>query len=129
MIGLITHVPFIIEHLSLRTILQQLSGAIKSVPFGYKCLICKGLGQNPHGFKKPNGEYYIEAHHVTPVSSLEKGTLAISNIITVCANHHRQLHYGNSELMENIEDKFVFKIDGQRVEVRKLRTNNRVDSD
>lgn len=29
-----------------------------------------------------------------PVAEGEIGSLAASNVITVCANHHRELHYG-----------------------------------
>ena len=29
-----------------------------------------------------------------PVSELEVGSLSASNIIIVCPNHHRELHYG-----------------------------------
>jgi hypothetical protein len=64
----------------------------------YRCMICDALGLNPIGFRKRSGEPYVEAHHVTFVSRLIPGTLAPSNIITVCANHHRQLHYGNARL-------------------------------
>jgi hypothetical protein len=39
-------------------------------------------------------EFYVEAHHVMPVASQEAGALAASNVMTVCANHHRQIHYG-----------------------------------
>jgi hypothetical protein len=89
---------------------------------GYKCLICDALGLNPIGFLKRSGEPYIEAHHVTFVSRLLPGTLGRSNIITVCANHHRQLHYGNAELLHNMDGEFVFKIDGVEVRVPKAAT-------
>ena len=29
-----------------------------------------------------------------PVSAGQKGSLAAANIMTLCANHHRQMHYG-----------------------------------
>jgi predicted HNH restriction endonuclease len=61
---------------------------------GFKCQICEALGNNPMGFAKKNGEPYVEAHHVMPVSTMEIGTLAASNIMTLCANHHRQMHFG-----------------------------------
>jgi hypothetical protein len=61
---------------------------------GYCCQICEALGQDPYSFKKPNGELYAEAHHVVPVSSKQVGAGAHRNVISVCANHHRQLHYG-----------------------------------
>src|SRR5690606_19022505 len=75
---------------------------------GYKCQICEAMGLNPYSFKKTNGEYYIETHHVNPVSKLKAGSLSTINLITVCANHHRQLHYGNVEIKENTNEFFLF---------------------
>lgn len=31
---------------------------------GYKCLICEQVGMPPLSFKKKNGQYYVETHHV-----------------------------------------------------------------
>lgn len=86
----------------------------------YKCLICEQLGENPHSFKKTDGTYYIEAHHVVPVAKKKKGSLSINNLITVCANHHRQLHHGNSKVIVNGNKRFVFEIDGREIEVMKI---------
>ncbi|MDQ2753507.1 MAG: HNH endonuclease, partial [Bacteroidota bacterium] len=61
---------------------------------GHKCLVCEAIGLPPLSFLKRKGDYYIETHHVEQVSTAKKGILSISNLITVCANHHRQLHYG-----------------------------------
>ncbi|TCN21084.1 HNH endonuclease [Mesobacillus foraminis] len=88
---------------------------------GFKCQVCEALGLNPYSFKKPNGEYYIETHHVIPVSELQAGSLSVDNLITVCANHHRQLHYGDVQLIENTDDKFAFSIDNRRLEVKKVK--------
>ena len=94
---------------------QKTTYAIKRDPVGnsvkkatgHKCQLCEALGQPPHGFKKRNGLPYLEAHHVIPVSELQIGSLAASNIVTLCANHHRQMHYGNVSV--EIQDK-VFEI-------------------
>ncbi|WP_375403988.1 hypothetical protein [uncultured Sphingomonas sp.] len=43
---------------------------------GYKCQVCEALGHDAMGFRKSNGELYVEAHHVTPVSELELGSLS-----------------------------------------------------
>lgn len=69
-------------------------GALVKKANGFKCQVCDALGLNPLGFRKPSGEFYIEAHHVMPVAALKIGALAPSNVMTVCANHHRQIHYG-----------------------------------
>ena len=83
---------------------------------GFKCQICEALGRDPFAFKKPNGEPYVEAHHVMPVSKLEKGSLHAANIMTVCANHHRQLHFGGVDV--TIEAAcFELEIDGHRISI------------
>ncbi|TKH04804.1 HNH endonuclease [Peribacillus simplex] len=86
---------------------------------GFKCQVCEALGLTPYSFKKPNGEYYIETHHVIPVSKLQIGSLSKNNLITVCANHHRQLHYGIVELIDNNHARFVFKVDDQVLVINK----------
>lgn len=83
---------------------------------GFKCQVCEALGQSPYSFTKPNGEPYVEAHHVIPVSSLEKGSLHAANVMTVCANHHRQLHYGGV-MMAITGMSFDFEIDGQKISI------------
>lgn len=88
---------------------------------GYKCQICDFIGESPYSFLKANGEYYIETHHVIPVAEEGAGVLGLSNLMTVCANHHRQLHYGNAVLVENDDEKFVFNVDGTVVVVDKFR--------
>ena len=87
----------------------------------YKCMICESLGQNPIGFKKRNGEPYIEVHHVVPVSRLQFGPLNLPNLMTLCANHHRECHYGIVEFLPSDNDKFVIKIEGQVLEIPKMR--------
>lgn len=86
---------------------------------GYECQICRALGQPPVGFDMQNGGRYVEAHHVVPVSRGEIGSLALSNIMTVCATHHRQLHFGKVEVA--IECKtFAVQIDGYCLNVARL---------
>ncbi len=86
---------------------------------GFKCQVCEALGNNPIGFLKQNGEPYVEAHHVMPVSSMEVGSLAASNVMTVCANHHRQLHYGGIKV--RISDKtFEFQIGCLPITIQRL---------
>lgn len=86
----------------------------------YQCQVCQATGQYPFSFKKTNGTHYIESHHVYPVSSRKEGVLGASNIISVCANHHRQIHYGNVKLLDDSEDFFVFEMDNERVEIQKI---------
>lgn len=83
---------------------------------GFRCQLCEALGQNPIGFKKANGEPYVEAHHVMHVSTKALGSLAASNVMTLCANHHREVHYGGITITPHAEV-FDVQINGQRVMV------------
>lgn len=85
---------------------------------GYRCQICESLGIDGLGFTKRSGGIYAEAHHVLPVSGLAPGSLGPSNVICVCPNHHRQIHYGRMTLAE-YADEFVFTLDGAAVRVRR----------
>lgn len=93
--------------------------------YDYECQICKKVGlNNPHGFKKRNGEYYIETHHFFPVSELKKGSLGLGNLMTLCANHHRQVHYGNIEIISSDEDFFILSIDNEQIRIKKKTTKS-----
>jgi hypothetical protein len=97
-------------------------GALVKKANGYKCQVCEALGLSPLGFKKKrDGVHYVEAHHVTPVSLRQVGSLAASNIMTVCPNHHRQLHYGDVTVSIATAT-FDLVIDGQAVTVRRPAT-------
>lgn len=98
----------------------SIANRVKSLS-NFKCLICESLGLNPHSFVKKNGEFFVETHHVHQVATLAEGVLRISNLITVCPNHHRQLHYGNSSLIEDEENHFKFVIDDSEVVVAKIK--------
>lgn len=89
---------------------------------GYKCQICEAMGLNPFSFLKPDDTPYVEAHHVMPVSSREKNVLSANNIITVCANHHRQMHYGKVDVdWDKTTDKnFVFRIDDMTLKITRI---------
>lgn len=88
-------------------------GALVKKANGYKCKICEALDHDPLGFKKKNGNPYVEAHHVMPVSKKQVGSLAASNVMTVCANHHRQLHYDPLVVVEITASTFDVTLDGK----------------
>ena len=113
-------IPRVKEIVSRRIERGNISKAVKKVN-NYKCQICKALGQNPHGFKKRNGEFYVETHHIIPVSELEQGSLGTLNLLTVCANHHRQLHYGDVKLIKNNKIYFEFAIDNEQIRINKMK--------
>ena len=110
--------PQVKEVISRRIERGKISLVIKKF-YDYKCKVCEVLGQNPRSFQKANGEYYIETHHIIPVANLTQGTLGISNLISVCANHHRQFHYGDIKIIENTNNKLTINIDGQTITVKK----------
>jgi len=111
--------PKMVERVSRRYERGQEGKEIKRLA-GRKCQINQALGLSPLTFKKTNGEYYCEAHHVIPVSTGQKDTLHPSNVICVSADRHRQLHYGNAKVVDIRDDEFEFLIDGETVIVPKL---------
>lgn len=89
---------------------------------GFRCQLCEALGSNPVGFRKRNGEHYVEAHHVTPVARAEIGSLSAANIVTLCANHHRELHYGDVCFVIS-DHYFTFTINGQDVMIPRAKVD------
>ena len=67
---------------------------------GWRCQLCSALGVPATGFITRSGAPYVEAHHVIPVSSGRSGVLKAENIMTVCPNHHRELHYGRAVVID-----------------------------
>jgi predicted restriction endonuclease len=110
--------PQVKEIISKKIERGKVSSQIKEI-YEYKCKLCEALHKHPLSFKKTDGVYYIETHHITPVSNLEKGSLGVSNLITLCANHHRQFHYGDIEVIENKPNQLKVKIDGQNTIIEK----------
>jgi hypothetical protein len=53
----------------------------------------------------------VEAHHVQQVSTRGAGVLAPSNVMTPCANHHRQMHFGCVSVVP-VKDGFEVDLDG-----------------
>ncbi|WP_288107411.1 HNH endonuclease signature motif containing protein [Limnobacter sp.] len=47
------------------------------------------------GFCMPNGRVFLETHHVVPLS--EGGIDTLANVVALCANHHREAHYGEKK--------------------------------
>ncbi|MEO6941014.1 MAG: HNH endonuclease signature motif containing protein [Candidatus Kapaibacterium sp.] len=88
--------------------------------FKYECLACNAMGLHLGSFLKQDGEQYVEAHHVIHVSKLVKGSLSASNIITLCATHHRQFHHGNVEATATTPEWFSFNIDDVEVKVPRI---------
>ena len=96
---------------------------------GYKCQLCEALGRDPLGFRKKDGNPYVEAHHVQPVSLQRTGSLSAANIITVCANHHRHLHFGADVRVDIHEREIHIRIEGRDVVLKRLVLHGHVEFD
>lgn len=59
-------------------------------------------------FAKKNGELYSESHHIIPLG--RKGSDDIKNIIILCPNCHKQLHYANVRYGRKYKNKMLVKI-------------------
>ncbi|MFD2034487.1 HNH endonuclease [Belliella marina] len=68
-----------------------------------KCEYCGELG-----FKLKNGESYLETHHIISLAS--QGSDKLENVIALCANHHRQAHFGSNA--EALEKEFIAILEG-----------------
>ena len=108
-----------VKHKLSKVIERGLIGALVKRANGFKCQVCEALGHEPIGFRKKSGDPYVEAHHVMPVSKREIGSLAASNVMAVCANHHRQMHYGGIDVTIK-PTSFEFEIDGMPVKTKRL---------
>jgi hypothetical protein len=86
---------------------------------GYRCQLCEVLGREPIAFQTSSGRSYAEAHHVIPVSRMERGSLSILNVMVLCPNHHRQVHHGDFVVQTDAEDHWIVKLDGARHKVEK----------
>lgn len=53
--------------------------------------ICERCGK-PAPFLRPNGEPFLEVHHVEPLA--EGGPDTVDNAVAICPNCHRECHYG-----------------------------------
>lgn len=110
--------PQVKEVISKRIERGKISSEIKKF-YQYRCKVCEALGKNPLTFQKVSGEYYVETHHIIPVANLLLGSLGVSNLITVCANHHRQFHYGDIKIVKNTGSTLILNIDGQTLTIEK----------
>jgi hypothetical protein len=111
--------PEVKERLS-KSIERGSIGTLVKKAMGHKCQLCEAMGKNPIGFLKRNGLPYVEAHHVMPVHKKEIGSLSASNIMTLCANHHREVHYGQVQITIS-ETTFDVLIDGETYQLKRLR--------
>lgn len=65
---------------------------------GGRCEFCGELG-----FPLPGGDRYLETHHV--IGLAQQGPDTVGNVIALCANHHREAHFGQNA--QTLERKFA----------------------
>lgn len=72
---------------------------------GRKCQICQ------YSFIMDNGNEYCEAHHIQYLS--EKGSQSSDNVVLLCPNHHRMMHYAHDSVFvgDLVDGKRKVKID------------------
>jgi 5-methylcytosine-specific restriction endonuclease McrA len=80
----------------------------------YVCQIC-----NYTPFITRTGQPYAEAHHIVPLHRLEPGSNSSQNVICVCANCHRRMHYGNVETISADDASITFIVDGMQKTVKR----------
>lgn len=51
---------------------------------------CEYCGRQ--GFLLPNGNHYVEAHHI--IALAKQGPDTLENVIALCPEHHREAHFG-----------------------------------
>ena len=74
---------------------SQLVARLKDA-YGCKCQLCNDEDWMP--IQKLDGKFYSEVHHIIPLAEElpEEETLdTLDNMIVVCPNHHKLLHYHN----------------------------------
>ena len=86
--------------------------------------VCQTCGCKP--FLTRTGKPYAEAHHVTPLHKLENGSMASQNVICVCANCHRKMHFGNVEIIKTTENDITFEINGSMITVRRNKLSAKI---
>lgn len=79
--------------------------------YDYECQLCSDEQKMP--IKKEDGTKYVEVHHIKNLSEEydEEGTLdRVDNLIVVCPNHHKMLHYHNGgyRKIKVVNDRLMF---------------------
>lgn len=87
--------------------------ALKSL-LGAKCQICGWSG-----FAKKDGDLFIEAHHIVQLSEQKEGSLCTDNVILVCPNCHREIHYGKNLNVSATKDLIEISLSSIKASIQK----------
>jgi hypothetical protein len=81
---------------------------------GCKCQICGW-----QGFKKYDSTDFIEAHHLAQISERKTDSLCTENIILVCPNCHREIHYGKNVGVSDVGENIIIKLSNKEAHIPK----------
>ncbi|SHI78371.1 HNH endonuclease [Propionispora hippei] len=86
----------------------RITSSLKKL-LGPFCQIC-----GAEGFVKHNGDRYIEAHHLVQIALSASSSLCSDNVILVCPNCHRELHYGRDVEVADRGDEILISLGNVR---------------
>lgn len=92
---------------------SSISKALKRL-LGARCQICGW-----EGFEKVDAESYIEAHHITQLAERRSGSLCTENIILLCPNCHKEVHYGKNFSVKDNGDTIKIVLSKYQAEIKK----------
>jgi len=87
----------------------QIAQRLKSV-YNSQCQICG------YTFVKKDGQNYSEAHHLVPLG--DRGSDRIRNLVILCPNCHRKLHFANVVFGDRRPNRIVVYINSERQDVQ-----------
>jgi len=73
----------------------------------YTCQICGELG-----FLQNNGKRYVETHHIIELHKLISGSYCSDNLVVVCANCHKKLHFARVDYLFVDNKQIMLRING-----------------
>lgn len=82
----------------------QLSRWLKALR-DYTCQIC-----GTEGFLMKDNSRYVEVHHIEELHKLLPESLCSENVLVVCANCHRKMHFADVEISTDANAPRVFRI-------------------
>ena len=81
---------------------------------GAQCQICAWKG-----FEQKHEKRYIEGHHIIHRSAQEDGSLCTDNIVLLCPNCHREVHYGKDVSVSVNSDSIEIVLSSRKVLIPK----------
>jgi len=79
--------------------------------YGYRCQFPECTAR----VQTKSGKDYVEVAHITPIR--EGGKTILNNLLVLCPNHHKELDYGDMEIIERNDEKIAFRLNGRDHEI------------